>query len=1136
MPDQNDAIRPPPGQASIHDHYMTCLVSLRRLIAVLHRQSKYGSGVGRDSKNVAEVLDLAGKFRVWGDESQAEMFAGSRSSLDSVLRRDEDMRDTVLGILAKLNRQLQLCNRIADIAQEREAESEQDQDMTGDGHDADYSDVKIPKLPELLLHSSNDLNSLYEISAMIRRPGYERSYLRSTDNTGMDSEASAYARFDLNYVADKIRSWNQQHRIVGAEERAVRVGSLVTSPTSTEFSVVQDALIQRLASANTKRRRQLLYWSDNPEQGLKHVIQPGKMGRILSQPDRVAAKDSGTIDKSIPTKSSPSKEGGVTSPVREFSVFARSDFLGAHSEGGPAFTSYAPSTVGNKQSNRVPPLPKTAVLGESFECPYCGATLLASKMRSRSEWKRHVFRDLRPYMCTFATCQTPNKQYLTRHEWKHHELQMHRRRWVCEEHFDERFTTSEMLKMHITSSHSASVPTKHLSIFLNMCERPIDGAENTPCPLCPDVRPLVNLQDHLAEHLESIALFVLIGKADETDEENPNSQTYSASHGAVAGRKAFSKTNSLFSSISHESSVESVATDRLGAETMILGLERLLDQITEPDSVTVQRWVYAQSKYVHRPNIDSATAVEGVPFLEHDERMLHPEDEPTNRQPEREVEMMAAFEGISNKLYIDQDRYRKVAVLLLHWVERCDGHFQGRIKEIERLRTIFSQSYNYSCTIEHLGDSNPQLTLNWAILNHVQQHADKDTLLIVYYSGDALHVVDRHGAIHLELAASDFPSNEVPTARWDIAERPLLSVSYDVLSILDCSFASAAALAPEYRDQDLPRVTDMALISSPNEDSAGPSKGSPIAMSSDFEDDLGFRHDMSNTTPSKIDAEDHRTRDRSYQLLAASPAESATPVPGRFSFTNALCVSLEDLLQEGEESLFPVLKLLERINIVRPSHPALLWDRLRQYNGGSIRLGKVISLSNREAVDRSKPREQVALTLRFWIRADDLTNEQLANMARVMPQVFRDVNVPLRRAEWVRLERRLDQETELSVILRFSLSRKDLSSEDIELLLRRLQEACQAVQIDVRKVSLVSLRKRDPEDTVRRAVEALKEGHRSYEVERAIAKENLQAQSFSGIRRAIEAFRNHRRRFETVDSTREATEGKRSNMPGGWQE
>ena len=47
--------------------------------------------------------------------------------------------------------------------------------------------------------------------------------------------------------------------------------------------------------------------------------------------------------------------------------------------------------------------------------------------------RRHFFRDLRPYVCTFDSCTEPNRLFETRHDWFDHEVRYHRREWYCVE-------------------------------------------------------------------------------------------------------------------------------------------------------------------------------------------------------------------------------------------------------------------------------------------------------------------------------------------------------------------------------------------------------------------------------------------------------------------------------------------------------------------------------------------------------------------------------------------------------------------------------------------------------------------------------------------------------------------------------
>jgi hypothetical protein len=48
---------------------------------------------------------------------------------------------------------------------------------------------------------------------------------------------------------------------------------------------------------------------------------------------------------------------------------------------------------------------------------------------------------------------------------------------------------------------------------------------------------------------------------------------------------------------------------------------------------------------------------------------------------------------------------------------------------------------------------------------------------------------------------------------------------------------------------------------------------------------------------------------QAYFLLAASSTERGTPEPGPKSFTTALCNSVEELLDESGDEIFPLIKL-----------------------------------------------------------------------------------------------------------------------------------------------------------------------------------------------------------------------------------
>ena len=123
--------------------------------------------------------------------------------------------------------------------------------------------------------------------------------------------------------------------------------------------------------------------------------------------------------------------------------------------------------------------------------------------------RRHVFRDLRPYVCSFKSCLDPGRLFITRHDWIYHEQQIHRRKWICPEDCAVTFDSKAAITEHIKNDHFDGLETRQVSIFADMCEREIDATELDKCLICLEKMSLFRLQQHLATHMEEIALFVL---------------------------------------------------------------------------------------------------------------------------------------------------------------------------------------------------------------------------------------------------------------------------------------------------------------------------------------------------------------------------------------------------------------------------------------------------------------------------------------------------------------------------------------------------------------------------------------------------------------------------------------------------
>ncbi|XMA12032.1 hypothetical protein WAI453_004823 [Rhynchosporium graminicola] len=181
----------------------------------------------------------------------------------------------------------------------------------------------------------------------------------------------------------------------------------------------------------------------------------------------------------------------------------------------------------------VPPPPSEAFegvpfeFGHPFQCPYCWTE---QTVKGRNAWKKHVFRDLRPYVCTFKECNL--RMFRSRNEWFAHELQAHRREWTCAT-CSKLCSSKSNFKSHILS-HNSNFAGSELDAVILQSEEPMDRFPASACSFCnewevqitdsrqiekrtflndgKDVTPYgtkTQLRRHLGRHMEQLALFAL---------------------------------------------------------------------------------------------------------------------------------------------------------------------------------------------------------------------------------------------------------------------------------------------------------------------------------------------------------------------------------------------------------------------------------------------------------------------------------------------------------------------------------------------------------------------------------------------------------------------------------------------------
>ncbi|KAL9044017.1 MAG: hypothetical protein Q9214_002817 [Letrouitia sp. 1 TL-2023] len=201
------------------------------------------------------------------------------------------------------------------------------------------------------------------------------------------------------------------------------------------------------------------------------------------------------------------------------------ELLATSSDNGTQ-TSYASSSNLGFDRPHIPPLPIASESRSEFECPFCYAIISLHGSSKYRQWKRHVFKDLQPYMCTYDNCSSPNTMYDSRRQWIAHELHWHRREWSCNVPSHDIFSERSLFAAHMQQQHPTHCMEGNLDVVVNMCERAMDST-TAACPLCFSENAqnlsVQALEKHLGSHLEALALFALPRSSGHDPIESPNS-------------------------------------------------------------------------------------------------------------------------------------------------------------------------------------------------------------------------------------------------------------------------------------------------------------------------------------------------------------------------------------------------------------------------------------------------------------------------------------------------------------------------------------------------------------------------------------------------------------------------------------
>ncbi|OCL04529.1 hypothetical protein AOQ84DRAFT_300694, partial [Glonium stellatum] len=454
--------------SSIAEEVTECLQSFRSLCSALLRPNINFP----EQMPLSKVKDEVSRFKVWSGNIGAHR--SGRSSLDYRLRDASHLRKRVVGLLKDLNESLSDATSIVlgEIVPWDKISSSEDGLGINTNEKLDNSDhiedsLSVTELSQILSDIIEVVNCLLRLSVAIRNPAPHDRFVKSAS-----TDTSHYEPYDIQHACMKFPSADKK-------------------------------LTALLGKANSRRRQ---YFKYREEHRYK-----------LSQGLDFGSGITGIAAPSTTATSLPQYIKECTDTADDFGTLDEDE----RSDTGFSPTSYATSAVASVEI-RVPPLPKQSRDGP-FECPFCFMIISANTTPS---WKKHVFKDLRPYVCVWQDCLTADQEFSRRHEWMEHVMRRHWRTWHCAFGCQKPFESAFDFKQHVSLSHNDAVAPAQLDALASLSERRRESDAIMECPLCLEsIKSLKQYGRHVGHHQQELALFALpnVTGPDEVDSQQNDS-------------------------------------------------------------------------------------------------------------------------------------------------------------------------------------------------------------------------------------------------------------------------------------------------------------------------------------------------------------------------------------------------------------------------------------------------------------------------------------------------------------------------------------------------------------------------------------------------------------------------------------
>ncbi|KAK3073076.1 hypothetical protein LTR53_005653 [Teratosphaeriaceae sp. CCFEE 6253] len=482
------------------------------------KRSISGAGFSRDvsrseglSTRLSDELD---RFQLWAGNLGACHPSGDSRSLTHRLRNAPELQQRTLGLL----------NELVDLLASGKAGSPRPQSQTrptpaaATPVDAHSHTAECDARADLL----EDEGLLLEMADLGTSQDCQESWL-------VASVADTITRlFKLSHLLAKFTSTDRFTKAESAKLPQLDPLHDVARMQD-KFSTCQAPgwLLSRLGRANTKRRQALLYCREHRD---KIAGPPTKQIRRLSglldpgHDTSLARQALSEYTAEMKTQiSHPSAIQTTASTLKPMESVPIDDGFDESRSLSTVATSLAGAD--SRYALRVPRLEDVATVSEHFQCPLC------------------------------CTIQRLNGQLSWRHAWTSHEMNHHRRHWICEVCSNHNFGDKTDFVTHLRTKHRGLFTDAQVQILTRTSSRAADFYSARDCLFCDWVKTLRPLNTHvpqneairvtshhfmkhLATHLEQIALFALPRLPSDDTEDNSADAAMGASAdtGQAAGR------------------------------------------------------------------------------------------------------------------------------------------------------------------------------------------------------------------------------------------------------------------------------------------------------------------------------------------------------------------------------------------------------------------------------------------------------------------------------------------------------------------------------------------------------------------------------------------------------------------------